>query len=288
MTSPLMANAQPDCSIGGAAERRHFARVEPAAGQHPDAQPGIDLRRAGQRLLYNQLIADGMATDTASAQAYVATQTPAQIADYLRARTPAALLTTLLTKLAALGWRARGRSPTAPCAGRPDRRDRAGNYIKVPVLAGNTRDEAKLFPTFLALSRRLGGAAAGWSATRRCSRQFSYNPSRAHGRRRAVDPGRVPARDDAGHRLQRADRPAQPGLLHGQPRQRLERAEDAAEQVWYYRFDWDEEPAPWNDIYGAAHAFDLPFIFGNFGPSLFANIVIARPTSPAGWSCPTR
>jgi len=42
--------------------------------------------------------------------------------------------------------------------------------------------------------------------------------------------------------------------------------------VWYYRFDWDEEPAPWNDIYGAAHAFDLPFVFGNFGPSLFGNV----------------
>ena len=43
-------------------------------------------------------------------------------------------------------------------------------------------------------------------------------------------------------------------------------------EVWYYRFDWDLEPAPWNDIYGAAHAFDLPFIFGTFGPSLFSNI----------------
>lgn len=41
--------------------------------------------------------------------------------------------------------------------------------------------------------------------------------------------------------------------------------------VWFYQFDWDEEPAPWNDIYGAAHAFDLPFVFGNFGPSLFSN-----------------
>jgi para-nitrobenzyl esterase len=25
-------------------------------------------------------------------------------------------------------------------------------------------------------------------------------------------------------------------------------------------------------VYGAAHAFDLPFIFGNFGPSLFSNV----------------
>jgi len=34
--------------------------------------------------------------------------------------------------------------------------------------------------------------------------------------------------------------------------------------VWYYQFKWAQEPAPWNDIYGAAHAFDLPFVFGNF------------------------
>ena len=43
--------------------------------------------------------------------------------------------------------------------------------------------------------------------------------------------------------------------------------------VWYYQFNWDKEPAPWNDIYGAAHVFDLPFIFGNFGPSLFGNVI---------------
>jgi para-nitrobenzyl esterase len=42
--------------------------------------------------------------------------------------------------------------------------------------------------------------------------------------------------------------------------------------VWYYRFDWDEQPAPWNDVYGAVHVVDLPFIFGNFGPSLFSKV----------------
>ena len=46
--------------------------------------------------------------------------------------------------------------------------------------------------------------------------------------------------------------------------------------IWYYRFDWDELPAPFDDIYGAAHAFDLPFAFGNFGPSLYANISYTR------------
>ena len=51
-------------------------------------------------------------------------------------------------------------------------------------------------------------------------------------------------------------------------------------ELWYYRFDWDEEPAPWNDIYGAAHLFDLPFVFGNFGPSLFSNVISCSANRP--------
>ena len=50
--------------------------------------------------------------------------------------------------------------------------------------------------------------------------------------------------------------------------------------VWYYRFDWDEEPAPRNDIYGAAHLFDVPFLFGTFGPSLFGNVAFSEANEP--------
>ena len=50
--------------------------------------------------------------------------------------------------------------------------------------------------------------------------------------------------------------------------------------VWYYQFNWAQEPAPWNTIYGAAHAFDLPFIFGNFGPSLFSNAANSAANKP--------
>ncbi|RYE55081.1 MAG: hypothetical protein EOP20_10910, partial [Hyphomicrobiales bacterium] len=41
-------------------------------------------------------------------------------------------------------------------------------------------------------------------------------------------------------------------------------------QTWYYRFDWNEEPVPFNTVYGATHALDLPFLFGNFGTSVFS------------------
>ena len=50
--------------------------------------------------------------------------------------------------------------------------------------------------------------------------------------------------------------------------------------VWYYQFDWDELPPPFDVIYGAAHTFDLPFVFGNFGPSLYANISFTRANRP--------
>ena len=50
--------------------------------------------------------------------------------------------------------------------------------------------------------------------------------------------------------------------------------------VFAYRFDWDEEPVPWNDVYGAAHAFDLPFVFGNFSPSVFSRASFSSANAP--------
>jgi para-nitrobenzyl esterase len=50
--------------------------------------------------------------------------------------------------------------------------------------------------------------------------------------------------------------------------------------VWHYQFNWAQEPTPWNEVYGAAHAFDLPFLFGNFGPSVFSNAVNSAANKP--------
>ena len=43
--------------------------------------------------------------------------------------------------------------------------------------------------------------------------------------------------------------------------------------IWAFQFSWDKEPSPWNTVYGAAHSFDVPFAFGNFGPSVFSNAI---------------
>src|SRR5262249_4034659 len=134
----------------------------------------------------------------------------------------------------------------------------AGNYLRVPVLAGNARDEAKLFPTFLTL---LGGPSGRLvSDAQLFSIQFNYDPDAApqitieQWLRAFSLPVTTPgtgfnARTDLLNSIFFI--PSRDNVLNALSAQQVD--------VWYYRFDWDEEPAPFNDIYGAAHAFDLPF-----------------------------
>ncbi len=53
----------------------------------------------------------------------------------------------------------------------------AGKYVKVPFLASNARDEAKLFASFLALSPALGGKPGLIvSDATRFTMMYNYNP----------------------------------------------------------------------------------------------------------------
>lgn len=223
-------------------------------------------------LLQQQLIIDGLATDPASANAYMASHTPQQLADYLRSRPAASLLATVLLKLAPIGASGSGPVPDGHVLPvDPVAEIKAGRYLRVPILAGNTRDEGKLFPTLLPL---LGGPSG-----RRLSdadvfnKQFSYRPN---------DPAQITIEEWIPAFYLPVDAPgtgfnARTDLLNriffiASRDSILGALASQQQEIWYYQFDWAREPAPWNDIYGAAHAFDLPFIFGNFGPSLFANI----------------
>jgi para-nitrobenzyl esterase len=276
LTSPLTVAAKPQLFHRAAAFSGGISLAsELPPGSLPTLAPAAVYLLQGNALLANQVIADGLATDSASALAYIASQTPAQIAAYLRSRTPSALFTTLLTKLAALGLAGSGPIPDgAVLPVDPVAEIGAGNYVKVPFIASNTRDEAKLFPTFLALSPALGGVSGRLvSDATLFLTQFNYDPNAAP--TVTIDqwipavylPVNTPvtgfnARTDLLNQIFFiASRNNVLAALRGQQA-----------DVWYYRFDWDREPAPWNDIYGAAHAFDLPFLFGNFGPSLFSNI----------------
>ena len=284
MTSPLMVSANPKLMHRAVAMSGGISlATNLPAGSIPTLNPASTALAQGNALLNNLLIVDGKATDTASAQAYVATQTPVQIAAYLRGKDPATLLTTLLTKLAALGLAGSGPIPEGVVVPvDPVAAINAGNYLKVPLIASNTRDEAKLFPTFLALSPALGGVSGRLVTDATLfSTQLGYNPDAAP----TVAIGSwIPAQ------YLPVNTPvtgfnAKTDLLNsiffGNSRDNVLNALKARQpEVWYYRFDWDEEPAPWNDIYGAAHAFDLGFVFGNFGPSLFASIANSTTNRP--------
>ncbi len=253
------------------------------AGSIPIISPAATYTTQANQLLYELLIADGRATDATSAQAVVAGMTDAQVAEYVRSKSASTILTTVLTKLGPKGLAGSGPIPDGNVLpADPIAAIRAGQYRAVPVLAGNTRDEGKLFAPFLALLPP-AGSPPGFivdDATR-FRMMANYDPNAAPQLTDAdiinaaylpVDaPGtgwtaRTELLDDIFMTVNRIDA--------------LEAVKSRQQNVWFYRFDWDEEPAPWNDVYGAAHAFDLPFLFGNFGPSLFSNAANSKANEP--------
>jgi para-nitrobenzyl esterase len=205
------------------------------------------------------------------------------MADYLRGKSAAALLGTVLTRLAPLGLSGAGPIPEGTVLPVDPVADiNAGRYLHVPILAGNTREEGKLFPTLLALSPALGGISGRLvTDVQEFNIQFNYRPN---------DPPQIAITDWIPAAYLPVDTPvtgfnAHTDLLNRiffiASRDSILRALSAQQSaLWYYQFDWAQEPAPWNDIYGASHAFDLPFIFGNFGPSLFSNVVNSKANQP--------
>jgi para-nitrobenzyl esterase len=281
LTTPATVDARP----------RMFHRAVPLSGgislasnlppgRIPTIAPASTYLAQGNQLLIQQVIVDGLAADAAGAAAWVASQTPEQIAAYLRSKTPAALLFTLLFKLAPLGLAGSGPIPDgAMLPADPIGAIAAGQYLRMPVMAGNTRDEGKLFPTFLTL---LGGPSGRLVTDKQLfDIQFAYQPDAPP---QITIEQWIPAFylpvTTPGTGFNARTELLDTIFLQAAADNVLATLKSQQDEVWYYRFDWDEEPAPFNDIYGAAHAFDLPFLFGNFGPSLFSNIANSTANRP--------
>ncbi|OOG49887.1 carboxylesterase family protein [Polaromonas sp. C04] len=277
MTSPQVVSASPKLFHKAVAISGGISLAsELPAGSIATLSPASTYLAQGNALLYNLLIADGKATDTASAQAYAATQTDDQIASYLRGKDGSTIFTVLLTKLAAAGLSGSGPIPEGTVVPvDPVANISAGNYLKVPLLASNTRDEAKLFASFLALSPALGGVPGLIvSDASRYATMFTFNPDAPTTLTDAdfINPQYLPVATPGTGYNAKTDLLNSIFFLPSRDNV-LSAVKSQQSGVWYYQFNWDKEPAPWNDVYGAAHAFDLPFLFGNFGPSLFGNVI---------------
>jgi len=261
--------------------------ISTAASLPRGAIPGVLPRPVwsarGQALLAQSLVADGSAADTAAATTLAATRTAAGHAAYLRAKSPDELLTVVRTRLTPLGMSASNPIPDGTVvATDPIAAIRAGRYVRVPVLAGIMRDETKLFPQLLALRPELGGVNGRLLDDAAVFRlAYRYDPEAPPASRiedwvpAAYLPAQQPVTgfDARTRELNRLWFEAIRDDVLGALRSR----QDA---VWGYRFDWDALPRPFDVVFGAAHTFDLPFVFGNFGPSLYARISFTRANEP--------
>lgn len=284
LTSPMVVGMQPPLfqrlvALSGGISS---AATLPA-GSFTTILPRSVWTTRGNALLIHSLIDDGTVADRAAAEAHIASRTSQQLAAYLRGTSADALLTTVRTRLSPLGLAAANPIPDGHVVpSDPIAHIRAGRYVKVPVLSGNTRDESKLFPSLLALRPALGGISGRLLDDATVFKLVhNYQPDAPPASRIEdwIPPPYLPV-DAPGTgfnaRIAELDRiwffAFRDDVLNA-----LKSRQSA---VWHYRFDWDELPPPFDVVYGAAHSFDLPFVFGNFGPSLYANISFIRANAP--------
>ena len=220
-----------------------------------DPVPG--LATSSNEILLLLLTRDGLASDRASAKSRLASMSSEQVATYLRSKSAEEILRAYLDedaeggqsvpKVFAEGWVLPAEFPIDTFA-------RASSHAGVPVMLGTNRDESKLFLAF--------------------DPEHTWNFLGIVPRLR--DPDRFAATAEHGSRLWKAsgaDEPAAALLSSG------------LEDVYVYRFDWDEEPSVWGvdlaELAGAAHGFEIPFVFGHFDIGDEGNMIFTEKNEPA-------
>lgn len=246
-------------------------------GSIPALSPVATHETLAQLLLAKLLMHDGHVADAAEAAAWVSQRSSAEVAAYLRGQPAGTLLRVGRLTQGGIGdTTASGPIPEGTVvATDPIAAIRAGDWPEVPVLAGMTAHESKLLSSYLPLV----GHPAGIRLTERALFALLQDPARVAAARfgEVIDPA-YPDGAVYDRAIEALDRQFFTALRDNLLDALVSRQ---PAQVWSYRFDWQREPAPWNAVYGAAHLFDLPFLLGNFGPSLYAP-VIATEANRAG------
>ncbi len=236
-THAMLLSPQADGLLHRAIVQSGSARTMPLheAENYEDAAVPGESFSSGEILLH-LVEQDGKVTGREAAKAVVAKMSANEIATYLRTKSP----TELLSFFDGSGFGGMYPStglirdgfvlPEVPAV----EAFAAGRFNDVPVILGTNRDEVKLFA--MAGSHnvtRLGGMPL-W-----VNNKPLYDASSEYGTKR--------------WKLMGVDDPAR-GIRKYQP------------DVWAYRFDWDElrSPLGWDlpGIVGAAHALEIPFVFG--------------------------
>jgi para-nitrobenzyl esterase len=257
-----------------------FHKAIALSGNVSSSSPTAAVNKANS-VINALLIADGLAVDKATADAYRTAQSSDWIKNYLMSKTGADLmriqtdltggkwgtgvrvpepgLTTLLWNAIALIADGTVLPTTSPLTNVI----KSGNFNKVPMLIGNTSEEGKLFSgafkvdDFTRFNGMIDSYRNGGYSTLTLADLIDDT---------IVAPLTV---DNYNQYIYSNPNHYTPGpsittslfvslgttaLTSFYPQVPL----------YYYNFKWNKEPAPWNDVYGAWHTEDLPFIFGTF------------------------
>jgi para-nitrobenzyl esterase len=231
------------------------------------------------------LIKDRLATDKASADAYRTAQSDEWIRNYLMTKTAADLYGIQVDPTGGK-WGTGSRtfepgSTTATLWGTvapiadgtvlptsATNAVKAGNFNKVPQIVGNTSEEGKLFSSAFKIDdytrvKWMNGTYLGTASGLQLQDIVDAN---------IVSPLTVDNYNTYTYNNANHVTPA-PSITTAT----FWALSNASNTAYYpqvplyaYDFKWNEEPAPWNDVYGAWHAEDLAFIFGNFTMNLEA------------------
>ncbi len=226
---------------------------DPGEAEHFAEDGRAAHRNSSNEVLLRLLVADGAAEDRAAARGQLATLSAAEVVAFLRGTSPEELLAAYQKEevegLIDVPQLFRD-GVVLPAADGLDLIRRGGPYNRVPVMIGTTRDENKLFlfsdprnvQWLLGLVPRL------------------RNPDLYHATARHLsDMWKVTGVEE-------------PALaLHGQQ----------GPSVFAYRFDWDEGPnrlfvADLGQMLGAAHGFEIPFVFGHWNLGSEGNVIFSE------------
>jgi len=189
-------------------------------------------------VLLRLLQAQRGAADREAALAMAQAMQPAQIAVFLRARSPGELLAAYQGgSLGMLRFPQIFADGTVMPTESPREQLAAGHYNQVPVILGSNRDESKLFmafdPSYTHVWFKFLPSVRDWT---RYDRDAEY----------LTKSWKLDGVDDPARWMRQAQGPS----------------------VYAYRFDWDEEPrflwTDWSRVLGAAHSLETFFVFGTF------------------------
>jgi para-nitrobenzyl esterase len=209
----------------------------------PNAYPPLVGQLAADTLIDQLLVDTGRASDAVQAAAQRLTMSSAQISAVLRSATAAQIMK-FTPSLIVPGHFTDGTViRSSGLVGLV-----AGNYNRMPLMIGSTRDEGSYF----AFSFGMGQPTPQeyWA--------LANGPASAVTVNDLIKPEFQPIYTQTHQVISYALDLTIDNIV------RLLRLTSGPERLYRYNFNWDDTPAPWKSSFGAFHGIDIALMFGNF------------------------